>query len=333
MTAPSPTLDIRPVDPPADYPEVAALLTAADPEWPVTADLLAQWRSQQDPTHFRLELLAFEDGRLVGLGATGEDRFTAEADKYWVDLVVHPEARGRGVGAALYARLEDVWRERGARKVGVQTREDKADGVRFAQKQGFAETWRRYESRLDTRDFDFAPFAHLEDAVRERGLQIVPVRDFAGTEERDRQLYELDWILFQDVPMGVTFQKQPYEQWRKRRLDNPNFLHDASFVVLDPARNHELSGPLVGWSTLDGGPNPFLVIGMTGVLREYRGLGLAKLMKLRGTRWAQENGGREIRTFNDPPNTAMLGMNAALGFVRQPTHLRFEKEFGAPETA
>ena len=69
----------------------------------------------------------------------------------------------------------------------------------------------------------------------------------------------------------------------------------------------------------------YLVIGTTGVLRAFRGQGLAKLLKMHGIRYALEHGDQEIRTFNDHINTAMLEMNAKLGFSRGPVELRFCK--------
>lgn len=45
-------------------------------------------------------------------------------------------------------------------------------------------------------------------------------------------------------------------------------------------------------------------IDMTGVLRPYRGRGVATLLKLRGIRYAQAHGNRPLYTVNDSANTA-----------------------------
>lgn len=57
---------------------------------------------------------------------------------------------------------------------------------------------------------------------------------------------------------------------------------------------------------------------------EDRGRGVAKALKVAAMRALADSGGGEIRTFNDKPNAAMLEMNRALGFVRGPTHFRYE---------
>ena len=99
-------------------------------------------------------------------------------------------------------------------------------------------------------------------------------------------------------------------------------------MAVRPDLSDPLTGPYVGYTTLMRNPGGFHVIGMTGVRREVRGRGVAKALKVAAMRALREAGGGEIRTFNDRPNAAMLGMNEALGFVRGPTHLRYELRLG-----
>ena len=64
---------------------------------------------------------------------------------------------------------------------------------------------------------------------------------------------------------------------------------------------------------------------MTGVLRPYRGKGVATLLKLRGIRYAQEHSNQKLWVVNDAVNTAMLGLNAKLGLVRGGVNVRYLK--------
>ncbi len=66
--------------------------------------------------------------------------------------------------------------------------------------------------------------------------------------------------------------------------------------------------------------------GFTGVLREYRGRGIAWALKLRALTWAKERGYREVRTWNSTRNAPMLGINVALGFAKQPVWITFAKD-------
>lgn len=65
--------------------------------------------------------------------------------------------------------------------------------------------------------------------------------------------------------------------------------------------------------------------GLTGVLCEDRGRGIAMALKLQTVRYARDHGYREIRTWNDARNRAMLRINEAMGFVKQPASVNFER--------
>ena len=61
----------------------------------------------------------------------------------------------------------------------------------------------------------------------------------------------------------------------------------------------------------------------------YRGRGIATALtlKLRTLEYARREGFRDIRTQNETTNTAMLHINAALGFETEPAWIIFEKRF------
>jgi ribosomal protein S18 acetylase RimI-like enzyme len=69
-------------------------------------------------------LVAEEDGRLIGqvLGRLVEPAPVFEPGRYGevTDIVVHPSARRRGVGRALFAKLAAWFRERGADHVELR---------------------------------------------------------------------------------------------------------------------------------------------------------------------------------------------------------------------
>ena len=67
----------------------------------------------------------------------------------WVeDLAVHPERRSQGVGKALLAAARDWARERGAKRLGLESGMDRTDAHRFYEREG--PTWksRSYAWRL-----------------------------------------------------------------------------------------------------------------------------------------------------------------------------------------
>ncbi len=316
---------IRPFQKPQDFPVAAEILNAIDSEWPLTAQLLAHWDSNHHPKYFRSEWVAeYGDVGVVALAHAEEDDYAFEEGKYWLRVRVRPEFQGRGIGEKLYQHLLKQLRE--PKKLVTSFNEDKVASRRFAEKHGFVEEWRRYNSRLQTKGFDFWPYAHIEKQVEGAGLEIKSLAELMETDPgAPHKLYELDWMLFQDVPMGVEFTKRDFEQWMKEEGDDPHFVKEACFVVLDANRNDPLTGAMVGYTSLIRNPAGFWGIGMTGVLPEYRGKGLAKALKLKGIRYVQAHGAEEIRTTNDPPNMAMLQINLSIGFQRWPSSLRFAK--------
>lgn len=312
---------------PADAAAIAQVRSAADPSWPVTAEGVRHEFESRAPDFFQTQVVAEQGGRVVGVGGIGHDSFSHEDWRYWGGLHVHPDAHGQGVGTALYDELVRRVRGRGAREIRTMLSDlpHDAAGVEFLRKRGFAAKWDRYESSLHTQDADLHAFDALMESVEAGGVRLKSLPELAGDPRRNHWLYELDWLLFQDVPMGLTLTKRSFEQWVKDELDDPSLRPELSFVAVDPTRNDPLTGPYVGYSTIGwNAAGNYAYIGMTGVRREDRGRGIAKALKVAAMRALHAAGGGEIKTFNDSLNKAMLGMNEALGFKRTATRTRYE---------
>ncbi|MFC5847086.1 GNAT family N-acetyltransferase [Deinococcus petrolearius] len=312
---------------PDDFPAIARILSAAGPDWPVTAEVLAHEHEGRDPALYFTQVVAQQGGEVVGVGGLGHDSFSFEAWRYGGRVAVHPEFRRQGVGAALYGELLRRVRERGARELRTMLSDLPHDrpGVAFLTARGFRPVWDRYESSIHTADVDLGAFGGLWRDVAAGGIELRSLAELRGDPERDRRLHELDWLLFQDVPTGTALTRRPLDQWVRDELDDPGLRPELSFVALDPARADPLTGPYVGYSTIGWNPaGDYGYIGMTGVLREYRGRGLARALKVAAMRALHASGGGLIKTFNDAPNRAMLTMNEGLGFRRTATRTRYE---------
>ena len=318
---------------PADAAAIAEVRNAADPSWPTTAELVLHEYENRDPSRFYTQLVAEQGGRVVAVGGAGHDTFSFEEWRYWGGLTVHPEARGQGIGEALYAEVLRRLQVRGAREIRTMLSDQPHDaaGVAFITARGFEPKWERFESSIHTDSVDLHASHDLLARVAAGGIVLKPLSELSGPEH-ERWLYELDWALFQDVPLGITLTKRSQEQWVKDELHDPTLRPELSFVALDPARQDPLTGPYVGYSTIGWNPaGNYAYIGMTGVLREYRGRGLARALKVAAMRALAGAGGGEIKTFNDSPNKAMLTMNEQLGFRRTATRTRYELRLGEEE--
>ena len=62
-----------------------------------------------------------------------------------------------------------------------------------------------------------------------------------------------------------------------------------------------------------------------GYAAPYRRRGIALALKLRGIAYAKAQGRPTIKTWNESNNRAMLAINDALGFVKQPAWIDFVK--------
>ena len=83
------------------------------------------------------DLIARVDGRVAGSahGALTPQR----PDEVRVLLTVLDDARGRGVGSALYERISDWARERGIESLEATVADDDPESLTFAQRRGFVE--------------------------------------------------------------------------------------------------------------------------------------------------------------------------------------------------
>jgi ribosomal protein S18 acetylase RimI-like enzyme len=87
-------------------------------------------------------LVAVEDHRVVGMATAQLLVSTAEGELSALveDVVVDPEARGRGVGAQLVAQCEEWARSRGATRLQLLADRDNAAALRFYDRAGWRST-------------------------------------------------------------------------------------------------------------------------------------------------------------------------------------------------
>jgi len=113
----------------------------------------------------------------------------------------------------------------------------------------------------------------------------------------------------------------PFERFEQEVLRAPYALPEAYFIAIRGDR-------YVGESALapEGDDPRVLHQGLTGVLRDDRGRGIAMALKLRTIEYGRAHGFRQIRTMNDSLNEPMLAINEALGFIREPAWITFGKD-------
>ena len=138
-----------------------------------------------------------------------------------------------------------------------------------------------------------------------------------------RRLYGLTIDLLSDVPTTDPITPWPFEVWRERVLNHPDFTPDGPLIAVQ-------GGNWVGLTELYL-PRPeapgTLHQGLTGVRRAWRGRGAAWALKLAAAERAKIQGWQSVRTGNHTVNREMLGINAGMGFVRGPARVVLVREW------
>ncbi|HEY8647918.1 MAG TPA: GNAT family N-acetyltransferase [Candidatus Limnocylindria bacterium] len=306
-----------------DLAALVRLSNEAYPEYGWTLDELrhvdADWRPDG---YFQRRVIAEENGVAVGYSEISQSRGQFVPDNYNLDVVVRPAARRRGIGRRLYADAEQVLTGRPAYWARNAVKESLAESIGFARTIGAVELKRDWESRLDLASFDAAPFANAPERAAATGIHISTLaEEMTADPEAVRKAYDLHALARLDVPGLDPATPSPFERFEQEVLHAPWSLPDAYFIAIRDGR-------YVGESSLaKEGTDPTTIHqALTGVLRDERGQGIAMALKLKTVEYAQARGLRQIRTWNDSLNRAMLAINEALGFVREPAWITFGKD-------
>lgn len=236
-------------------------------------------------------------------------------------LAVHPDARGRGIGAELLLTAEDQARTDGrtiffAESEWPEGATDSAE--RFARQHGYR------PALTDIRRGLQLPV----DPARMRDL-----RDHAGRTPGDYAIeiawdgLPEDWLadravlqrrMSTDIPMGHLFLEE--QDWDADRVREDFALRVAQGRrVIEAVARHLPSGRLVGFSdvNLPAEPPDLAYQGDTLVMREHRGNKLGLRLKAALALELMERAPqiRQWRTWNAADNEPMIAVNVELGYV------------------
>ncbi|HEU5316074.1 MAG TPA: GNAT family N-acetyltransferase [Chloroflexota bacterium] len=317
-------ITIRPFD--GEYAQLIAIQKAIDPDEGRSEE---NWRFDDESwrhDRFFKERYVAEgpDGRVIGWMQVFHMPWQFHPEKYRLSLDVHPAEQRKGVGSALYERAAEIVRSRGGKTLRTDTQETRTAAIDFLTHRGFEEIQRYWESRLEVAAFDFEPFSTAEGRAASEGITLTTMAaelaQRGPTEEMLRAIYEMEVAAFMDVPFPDPATAFHYDDWKKWTLESPNRLDEAYFLAKDGEK-------YVGVSNMHTNPeHPGVIFqGFTGVIREYRGKGVAMALKMQTVKYARANGYREIRTGNNTRNRPMLRINEAMGFVKQPVWIEYEK--------
>jgi RimJ/RimL family protein N-acetyltransferase len=312
---------IRPASQESDYVTVAAVATAASPDYPESAEHL---REKDGAVHAgggtQVRWLAEDRADAIGTAVLGHFTWCKDPTIQGLGIWVVPDRRGRGVGRALHETLL-----RAAEAADVNLLVGFVDGREarsrsFAVEAGYQVVCHGFESRVDPSTADVARFNDVLAAVDRAGIRIESLAEL--------QKQEPDWLvrvaglyarIEEDVPASVPTAPPTMEVFVAEAIGSASAIPEAFFIARDGER-------WIGLTEIRRSEDADLYDQeLTGVLREYRRHGIATALKVRGLLWARDVGATRLRTWNDSRNEGMLAVNDLLGMERSHVILEYHR--------
>jgi GNAT superfamily N-acetyltransferase len=206
----------------------------------------------------------------------------------------------------MYSAALELARQSGATHLESHVAENDANFMRFAQKRGFQVERHMFVSTLDLASFEEKCFETLRERVS--SFRFFSLAEAGLTDENKHKLYTLNRATALDNP-GNHGTFSDYDTFAMNIFDAAWFRADTQILAAD-------GDQWVGLAALSLDTEQcYAYNAFTGVLRDYRGRGLAQALKLHTILLARRAGMRYIRTDNDSQNAPMLAINRKLGYL------------------
>lgn len=285
---------------------VVAVHNAVRPDDPATVAGFVDWKRQAEDMVW---LVATADGEDVG-AAVGLVGWHSQPQTSRVHGWALPDARGRGVGSALYAELTRWSAERGCTAMETEVDEDDEASLAWAARRGFSEVGRDSLLVLDLEEIE-APSVEPPE-----GIEVVTWAERPGIE---RDLYRVYVEAEPDIPGAEQNELATFEKWLANDMQGIADRPDAVFVALSGEE-------VVGYAKLalaEEGSRVFH--DLTGVRRAWRGQGIAAALKRAQIAWAKEQGFGQLVTRNEERNEPIRRLNERHGYRVEPGSVVFRR--------
>ena len=203
----------------------------------------------------------------------------------------------------------------------TSVREDDETWQQFFLEQGFKELERQWVSRLDVASFEARPFLSAFSRAASAGVRFTRFSELPQTVSSQRMLYNAVVAFLQDVPTAEPLNIWPFELWQSRYFSHPYRRLESVFLAFHDEQ-------LIGMTELIGTKNAHVMqTGLTAVSPAFRHKGIALSLKLQAIKYALACGVSEITTTNHSVNHAMLRINDAMGFKKDPAWIHLKQVF------
>ncbi|KAA0546933.1 GNAT family N-acetyltransferase [Bacillus sp. BGMRC 2118] len=215
--------------------------------------------------------------------------------------------RRRGLGEQLYKFASQ--HAKGINRFNLQGRiiETDLESISYFEKKGFKEVARECQVSLYTDSMN------SNDDFSVSGVEL-----FNLLERKDlwQGAYAIACESIPDIPMPEPLTVPPYEKWIQSEILSPEVRLDGSFVAV-------ADNKVIGYGGI-AQLNPTTVEHLlTAVARNWRGKGIARLIKQSQAKWAKAEGIKELITYNEQWNEPIRKLNKQLGYIPHPAYILF----------
>ncbi|GAC1657215.1 MAG: hypothetical protein NVS9B1_14410 [Candidatus Dormibacteraceae bacterium] len=306
---------------PATLDDLTAMMAVEDqfhPDEPIDPVTKRHQWTAVDPDRVVERWVVESENRLTAYLVTFHKRWeTVTERRAWAYLGYLPEFDPR----PLVDFATDRVAVGGGRHLVLLAREDDARTITALVAAGFRRDSLEKSWELDLvahRDRLLELTTRTRAAMGDQGVRVLPASEDPNPEIL-RRVYEA-WIdARRDVP-------------RSHEVPAPTFAGWMAWMTAPDVRSERLwiatvEGRLIGLSYLRYPPVRGNVwTGFTGTVRDVRGRGIARAVKMETLAQAIELGVPRVRTGNDERNAPMLHINQDLGYVAIPGFVAYEKD-------
>jgi GNAT superfamily N-acetyltransferase len=262
------------------------------------------------------------DGRVVGSAYVGQSSvYALPPEVITIYVAVHPDYQRQGYGRELTKRAEFTASEHNREKAYSYADETQLRSVRVAERAGYREIDRGWESTLDLTQSDLNGLRGAVARLGSNGIRVASAAALALERENWKQeLHHLYVTVESDVPAPFPINGVPIEVFEIQNLGR-QLVGDGFLVALD---GEQFVG-LTEMRLVEDAPREASQR-LTGVHPDYRGRGIAVALKSQAVIWAAEAGFTSIRTHNAQSNGPMLAINDQLGFERNHATIVYLKD-------
>jgi GNAT superfamily N-acetyltransferase len=214
------TLEIKPASGFADLERWVAVRNEVVPDDPGDPSMMALIRATELE---HVNLLALRDGDVVGIAMLAADPNSLESDHPYVEVMVPPRHRGRGVGTALLSDISERVRRLGKHGLHVDAREDDVYSVEFLERRGFVE-----QDRADRFVLDLA-HADPVDAAPPDGVSIHWLGD---RPELVPAAFQVATETYPELGGPISKQAGTLHEWQLYELGDPRVALDLTPVAV-----------------------------------------------------------------------------------------------------